>query len=29
LISLALRISPTVDAAALTPRPASPPWILR
>ena len=26
---LILRISPTVDAATLTPRPASSPWILR
>jgi hypothetical protein len=26
---LDLRISQTVDAATLTPRPASPPWILR
>jgi hypothetical protein len=29
LIPLALKISHTVDAATLTPRPASPPWILR
>jgi hypothetical protein len=29
LMPLALRISQTVDAATLTPRPASSPWILR
>jgi hypothetical protein len=28
-VPLALRISPTVDAATLTPKPASSPWILR
>ena len=29
LMPLALRMSQTVDAATLTPRPASSPWILR